>query len=268
LLALVHTGCSPMDLGDAPFYCNSGTPKCPAGYVCQARVCVREGSSYLPTDGGPVKKDGLGGKKDGPGGKKDGPGGKKDGPGPKKDGPGGKKDGPVIKKDTGTVPGPIEILITEFMADPKTVSDANGEWLELYNPGAAKVNINGWTLKDNGTDKHKLAHSGPLYVPPKGFLVLGRSKDKAQNGGAPVAYAYTKFYLANTSDEVFLLDEKGKVMDSFTYTKSLSIPTGASLSVKTPGSNKNVPSSWCTETNKWNGSAGDKGTPLGKTGCK
>ena len=162
----------------------------------------------------------------------------------------------------------MQILITEFMANPAAVSDGNGEWLELFNPGNTKININGWTLKDKGVDSHKIAHTGPLYVPATGFLVLGRSTDKAQNGGAPVAYAYGAFFLSNSGDEVILENEKGLVMDSFTYTASLVIPSGASLSVKTPGANKDLPSSWCTETTAWSGSAGDTGTPLAKTGCK
>ena len=250
----VLTGCSPMDLGEAPFLCNNGTPRCPTGYTCLVGVCVREGSSYQPTDSGP-------------GGKKDGPGQQKDGPGGKKDGPGQQKDGPVIKQDTGGT-GAVKILITEFMANPSAVSDSDGEWLELFNPGSVKVNINGWTLKDAGVDNEKIAHTGPLYVPANGFLVLGRSKDKTTNGGAPVAYAYGAFFLSNTTDEVILLNEKGQTMDSFSYGASLSIPTGASLSVTSPGANKNLPGSWCTETTAWTGSAGDKGTPQGKTGCK
>ena len=267
-LLLTPTGCSPLDLGDAPFLCNNGTPKCPTGYACKVGVCVREGQSYLPVDSGPGgKKDGPGGKLDGPGGKLDGPGGKLDGPGGKLDGPGGKLDGPVIKKDTGTT-GPTNILITEFMANPLAVSDTNGEWVELFNPTNVKVNINGWTLKDKGVDSQKIAHTGPLYVPANGFLILGRSTDKGQNGGVSVAYAYGAFFLSNASDEVILENEKGQVIDSFTYGPSLTIPVGASLSVKSPGSNKNLPASWCTEATAWPGSTGDKGTPLGKTGCK
>jgi len=238
-LLTAATGCS-LDLGEAPFLCHPGTPECPAGYECSGKVCVREGSGYLPADSGVT---------------------------PKKDGPVTKKDGPVLPPDKGPI-GPVKILITEFMANPAKVSDTNGEWLELFNPGNVKVNINGWTLKDKGVDSQKIAHKGPLYVPAKGFLVLGRSTNQSQNGGVPVAYAYGAFFLSNTGDEVILENERGQVIDSFTYTASLSITSGASLSVKTPGANKNLPSSWCTETTLWKGSSGDKGTPLAKTGCK
>lgn len=43
LVAALMVGCAP-DLGDAPFICNAGNPRCPDGYVCNsAKLCVREG---------------------------------------------------------------------------------------------------------------------------------------------------------------------------------------------------------------------------------
>lgn len=43
VLALAY-GCTP-DLGDAPFLCNPGSPRCPTGYTCNAaNVCVRDGA--------------------------------------------------------------------------------------------------------------------------------------------------------------------------------------------------------------------------------
>jgi hypothetical protein len=46
LLALSTTlvpGCIEPDLGDVPFFCNTGDPKCPDGYECIAGQCVLEG---------------------------------------------------------------------------------------------------------------------------------------------------------------------------------------------------------------------------------
>ena len=36
---------------------------------------------------------------------------------------------------------PTRLIISEVMADPATISDANGEWFELHNPGAAPVSM-------------------------------------------------------------------------------------------------------------------------------
>ena len=59
LLAAGFCGCG-LDLGDAPFKCNKGNPKCPDGYECKNDFCMREGvclhkldpSCPLPPDGG------------------------------------------------------------------------------------------------------------------------------------------------------------------------------------------------------------------------
>lgn len=246
-------GCSTLDLGDAPFLCNNGQPPCPEGYVCVNKVCRREGQAP-PTDIGP-----LADKK----------------PLPPKDSRPSDADGKPPVPD-GTQPpadtqpaGPVVIIVSEFMADPSAALDTNGEWLELFNPGSAPVNINGWTLKDSGSDSHPIAASGPLNVPAKGYLVLGRSSDKGLNGGVTVGYVYSNFFLSNTEDEIMLLDEKGKTVDSFTYSKSngFDIAAGASLSVKSPNADKNQASNWCLETQVWAGSSGDKGSPLDKPGC-
>ena len=63
------------------------------------------------------------------------------------------------------------LMITEIMQNPSAVSDASGEWFEVFNPTASPINMNGWKIKDNGTDIHTIASS--LIVPAGGFAVLG-----------------------------------------------------------------------------------------------
>ena len=70
LLAALLTGCVQADLGDAPLFCNEGSPRCPTGYVCKqisagVEKCLREGyeppaSTATPVtmaDGGVVETD-------------------------------------------------------------------------------------------------------------------------------------------------------------------------------------------------------------------
>ena len=45
-----------------------------------------------------------------------------------------------------------EIVINEIMQNPAAVGDGSGEWVELYNDGPAPVDINGWTIRDDGAD--------------------------------------------------------------------------------------------------------------------
>jgi hypothetical protein len=247
---LAAAGCQ-IDLGEAPFLCHDGVPECPEGYVCAKvdgkKICVKEGSQPPILDGAPPSE-----------------GGTPDGQPPIPDGP--RPEG--LPPADGPAPAG-NVIITEFMANPKAVQDTDGEWIELFNMGGQPVDINGWTLKDQGSDSHVIQFSGPLVVPVNGYLLIGRTTDKLKNGGVNVLYAYADFFLANTEDEVVLQNASGTVVDSFTYSaaKGFVIPDGASLSVKHPGVDKNNASNWCAEVSPWPGSKGDNGTPGTNPGC-
>ncbi len=157
------------------------------------------------------------------------------------------------------------ILITEIMKNPNAVADSDGEWFEIYNYGTADVNINGWTIKDLGTDQHTIDNGGPLWVPAKGFLVLGISDNSATNGGVSVDYVYSSIYLGNADDELILIAADGTTeVDRVTWDDGINWPdpTGASM-VFTGESfqDNNDPSLWTTATQPWPGSAGDLGSP-------
>lgn len=81
----------------------------------------------------------------------------------------------AIDQSTSTPDGAnvsAQLLITEVMINPSDSSD-NGEWFEVYNPGSAALNINGWTIK-SGSETHQINNSGTLNVPAKGYIVLDR----------------------------------------------------------------------------------------------
>ncbi|MCX6044833.1 MAG: lamin tail domain-containing protein [Chloroflexi bacterium] len=152
---------------------------------------------------------------------------------------------------------PPPLLISEFMADPKAVSDTNGEWFELYNPTADTVNLHDWVLKDLGGDHHTI--NVDLLIQPGAYLVLGRNQDLATNGGVPVAYVYTGLTLANSTDELLLLAPDGTETDRVSWgdAAGLAITLGAS----NERTNLAEPAQWATANTPWSGSAGDRGTP-------
>ena len=101
------------------------------------------------------------------------------------------------------------IAITEFINDPSGLSDADGEWLELFNYGSAPVDLNGWTLSDEDNDSFTIATS-ELIVPAGGYVVLaanktafetewlgGTSDDRVVQWGGSMA-------IANSGDELVL----------------------------------------------------------------
>ena len=159
---------------------------------------------------------------------------------------------------TATVSTPTaQLLITELMANPAAVADSAGEFIELYNPGSAPVNLNGWTLADEGSDRHTIMQD--LLVPPGGYLVLARNGDAATNGGVPVEYVYSGINLANGEDELLLFAPDGSEVERVLWggASGLAITPGASLERMT----LDDPALWITAQSQWPGSLGDLGSP-------
>ena len=194
--------------------------------------------------------------------------------------PDGATDGAT--KDAGASPdgaakdgGPVaqSVVITEMLINPKAVTDSKAEWFELYNAGTAAVNLHGWTITDkpgSSQNKHTIsATGGKLMIQPGKYLVLGKSTNTATNGNVPVAYAYGKstWDLGNGGDEIYLHDASKKLVDKVEYTKSWTIPNGATLSLKDPSLGNNSSKNWCAEKTKWCSTC-DMGTPGKKAGCK
>jgi hypothetical protein len=158
-----------------------------------------------------------------------------------------------------------KVVITEIMADPDAVADGKGEWFELHNPGTSAVSLLNWTIKDQGTDSHKITTN--VTIPPGGYVVLGNNTDTGTNGGVTVTYTYgTSWYIANTADEIELYDAQMTLVDQVVYTGAWALPTGGTLSLKNPALDNNVAANWCAETAAWT-PGGDKGTPGAKAGC-
>lgn len=158
---------------------------------------------------------------------------------------------------------PGDILITEIMKDPNQVQDTVGEWIELYNVTENDIDINGWTLKDDGSDNISIFHEAGVIVPAESFFVLGRESDPALNGGFDVDYVYASFNLANKDDEVILLSG-AVVVDQVWYDDGDTFPdaSGKSLSLDPDGfdhENNDDGVFWCDGAEIYGD--GDWGTP-------
>ncbi|MEM1080822.1 MAG: lamin tail domain-containing protein, partial [Pseudomonadota bacterium] len=114
----------------------------------------------------------------------------------------------LIELNAGSAPP--SIVINEILQNPSAVGDSAGEWVELFNPSSTPIDINGWTVRDDGIDSHVINNGGPLVVPGGGYLLLGNNTDTASNGGAPVDYSYgSSFFLSNSADEFIVEDDSG-----------------------------------------------------------
>lgn len=159
------------------------------------------------------------------------------------------------------------LVINEIMINPDAVTDGNGEWIELYNPGDTDVDLIGWKFKDTGSDMITIDES--VIVPSNGYAVLARNGDFSANGGVNAVYDYPGLVFANTADEVFLFNPCDEIVDSVVWGNGFGQP-GASYSLADP----NVPNdnldngNWCLapEGGPTYGD-GDRGTPGAPNDC-
>ena len=160
------------------------------------------------------------------------------------------------------------LVVSEIMVNPRSVADSKGEWFELHNPGNAEIDINGWTLRDNGFDVHVIDNGAPLVVPAGGYLVLGRNSDESLNGGVAVAYAYgSDLTMMNTIDELEILDGSLRSIDRVAWDDGLTFPdqSGASLALIDTSADNTGGSNWCASAATFG--SGDQGTPGAANDC-
>ena len=118
------------------------------------------------------------------------------------------------------------VKINEMLADPPAdlPGDANGdgvrdasddEFIEILNCGSGAVDISGWVLRDG---------SGPRHVFGEGIVLSPYEFVTVFGGGSPAGFSgkvYTAssggLGLANTGDEVSLLDSGGGLVDYHSY---------------------------------------------------
>jgi len=114
-----------------------------------------------------------------------------------------------------------QVAITEFFANPRTLEDDEGEFVELFNYGTNPVNLNGWTISDEGLDSDLIAESD-LILAPGSYLVIARNKaalEAAFFGGLPSLsiVEVSGLTLGNSADEIVISDAEANVIWSVAY---------------------------------------------------
>ena len=140
------------------------------------------------------------------------------------------------------------IVLNEVLYDPDNGdSDAEGEWIELYNAGDAAVDVGGWSISDRtATDVLP-----PLAVPPRGFAILAASdsfRDAYPDVGAPVAILAGRIGngLGNNGDALVLAGPDGAVIDAISWGTDASrlnppigdVPAGHSIERRVAGADQ------------------------------
>lgn len=161
-----------------------------------------------------------------------------------------------------TAPRQGEILITEIMVNPEAVSDANGEWFEIWNSTNHDLLLNGLLLKDAGTNQHVMTSAANLVLPAKSYWLLARNGDALTNGGVSVNYIFQNFTLSNTSDQLIITAADETLIDQVSYGSGWPIASGASMELQPDylsfGGN-DQPEHWLPARIAFG--SGDKGSP-------
>ncbi len=109
-----------------------------------------------------------------------------------------------------------KLIISEIMADPATISDANGEWFELHNPGTSPVSLTGFQIAS--LNDASVTITGAASVPAGGYVVIAKNPDNAVNGGLNAIFSFGALNLANnTTDWLLIRDNIGALVDSVSW---------------------------------------------------
>ncbi|HSP80475.1 MAG TPA: DNA/RNA non-specific endonuclease [Myxococcaceae bacterium] len=148
-------------------------------------------------------------------------------------------------------PLPRDVRINEVMPNPYAVYDSNGEWFEVFNPGSAPIDLQGWKIASKGDAEHIISAS--VVVPARGYVVLGNNTDSTTNGGVTVAYTYgSGLALSNSTDwlELRRPEAGGDVTIDAVYWNSAP-PSGSSRALvkpAAPNASDVSGSAWTTST--------------------
>lgn len=161
-----------------------------------------------------------------------------------------------------TAPRQGDILITEIMVNPDVVSDANGEWIEIWNATNQELQLNGLTLKDAGSNQHVITSTEKLTIQAKSYRILAKNGDISTNGGVAANYVYQNFTLSNTSDQVIITAADGTLIDQVSYGPGWPVVSGASMELHPDYQSftgNDLPEHWFAARIAFG--AGDKGSP-------
>jgi uncharacterized repeat protein (TIGR01451 family) len=159
---------------------------------------------------------------------------------------------------------PVSSVIINEVAWAGTISGlSDDEWIELYNPGSASVNISGWNLKAADGDPNIVIPNG-ISIPAGGYYLLERD-DNNTVSDIPADLLYTGT-LSNSGEVLTLYDGSLKIIDTANGNGG-SWPAGSSSTYGTmerSGTSAESDSVWHTNTGiKRNGKNANNGDILG-----
>jgi hypothetical protein len=190
-----------------------------------------------------------------------------------------------------------DLIISEIMINPKDVPKSNGTWFELYNPSdqpydlsANSIVVVAFVSLDDGFLLVDVGLGAGLFIPAKGYFVVGNDKNTATNGNVTVDFAlgFQNLSVSETGGGIVVFGQLNDVACAVVWGTDLDIAdtgkriTGANLTNPpfVPGASmsfRNVSKKilvgstitvedWCVPSSSY-GSGGNKGTPKAVNDC-
>lgn len=142
-------------------------------------------------------------------------------------------DGRVSRRRTFTIPTPgttnnpaslpFNVFINEWLADnvANLADPADGQfedWFELYNPDDVPVDLGGYYLTDNLTNRFqfRIPANGQYVVPPRGYLLVWADNEPGQNR-ADRPDLHVNFALNKSGEAIGLFAPDGTLIDAVTF---------------------------------------------------
>ncbi len=96
-----------------------------------------------------------------------------------------------------------DLLITEIMYDPTSLTDTYGEWFEIYNNTGFPVNLQHLVIAKSGTDSHIITDA--ITLPSHGYQVLARNESAVPGN----KYVYGTSITLNNTGAVLSISNYG-----------------------------------------------------------
>jgi hypothetical protein len=162
-----------------------------------------------------------------------------------------------------------DLLITEVMASPKSVTDTLGEWIEVY--ATTDVDLNGLSLATS-TSRATLSSTDCLTVHSQTYNLLARSGDAFVNGGLPPIVSTFSVSLSSANERLRLVRGDAGIDEAIFFGSQ----DGVSWQVRpdllaNPDDIRvtlnDSPDSFCKASASWPDGGGDFGTPGAPNGA-
>lgn len=108
---------------------------------------------------------------------------------------------------------PNSLVITEYLANPDGISDADGEYFEIFNATADSIDLGGLVVRDDGSNTFTVS---ALVIAPQSFAVFS-SSDGASLGLAPDYIYGSAMSLTNSDDEIGLYRPDDLLINKVAY---------------------------------------------------